>query len=354
MPTLVHGEREAEDRILRALRLAVELSIVILVIEAYGALVSRSLSLTIDAVHNIPDILAFAISWLALRATGRGASGDLTFGPHRFEVFAGLLNGALVLGTGLVFGYAAGSDLARGGSFAGPVDALWLIATAVPVLGLRAVNLAVIQRSPRRARDLNLLSVLVHLGSDVAITLALLVAGFLILYRPGVAGTDSIAALAIAAILVYESLPLFRGAWDVLTERTPPEPIGGPDRALGPRRAPGARAARSPRLGRLPDARLHDGPRPRGGDERARRNERRRPATGPHGGRIRHPARCVRARVRTRRDRSGPVGLDDRDPRGRGGVGCDPDANLGRFSVIGPRRRSPATEAKAPFLSAEH
>ncbi len=221
MPTLVHGEREAEDRILRALRLAVELSIVILVIEAYGALVSRSLSLTIDAVHNIPDILAFAISWLALRATGRGASGDLTFGPHRFEVFAGLLNGALVLGTGLVFGYAAGSDLARGGSFAGPVDALWLIATAVPVLGLRAVNLAVIQRSPRRARDLNLLSVLVHLGSDVAITLALLVAGFLILYRPGVAGTDSIAALAIAAILVYESLPLFRGAWDVLTERTP-------------------------------------------------------------------------------------------------------------------------------------
>ena len=221
MPALVHGEREAEDRILRALRLAVELSIVILVIEAYGALASRSLSLTIDAVHNIPDILAFAISWLALRATGRGTSGDLTFGPHRFEVFAGLLNGALVLGTGLVFGYAAGSDLVRGSSFAGPVDALWLIAAAVPVLGLRAVNLAVIQRSPRRARDLNLLSVLVHLGSDVAITLALLVAGFLILYRPGLAGTDSIAALAIAAILIYESLPLFRGAWDVLTERTP-------------------------------------------------------------------------------------------------------------------------------------
>lgn len=221
MPTLVHGEKEAEDRILRALGLAVELSAVILVIEAYGALASHSLSLTIDAVHNIPDILAFAISWLALRATGRGASGEMTFGAHRFEVFAGLLNGALVLGTGLVFGYVAGSDLLRGTSFAGAVDPVWILVAAAPVLGLRAVNLAVIQRSPRRARDLNLLSVLVHLGSDVAITLAVLVAGFLILLRPGLASADSFAALAIAAILVYESLPLFGGAWDVLTERTP-------------------------------------------------------------------------------------------------------------------------------------
>jgi cobalt-zinc-cadmium efflux system protein len=221
VPVQGHGEAEAEVRVLRGLRLALELSIVILAIESVGAILSRSLSVTVDAVHNLPDILAFAVSWTALRATERGATRQFTFGAHRLEVFAGLLNAALVLGTGLAFGYEATLALARGTSFAGPVDAVWILAAAVPTFGLRAVNLVVLGRVPRRARDLNLKSVLIHLASDVAITTALLVVGVLLLARPGGEAVDAWAALAIAAILIYESLPLFGGGWDVLTERVP-------------------------------------------------------------------------------------------------------------------------------------
>jgi cobalt-zinc-cadmium efflux system protein len=221
MAELVHGETEAETRVLQALRLGVGLSIVILAVEAVGALASRSLSLTIDAIHNVPDILAFTVSWLALRATGRGTSGELTFGAHRTEVFAGLLNGTLVLATGVAFGYAAVIDILRRTSFAGAIDPVWIIAAAVPVLGLRALTLVAVNRSPRQARDLNLRSVVLHLGSDLAITLALLGAGIALLADPGLSAADSVAALVIAAILVVESLPLFRGGWDVFTERTP-------------------------------------------------------------------------------------------------------------------------------------
>jgi cobalt-zinc-cadmium efflux system protein len=221
VPVQGHGEAEAETRVLRGLRLALELSIAILLIESVGAFFSRSLSVTVDAVHNVPDILAFAVSWTALRATQRGATEQLTFGAHRLEVFAGLLNATLVLGTGLVFGLEATTALAHGSSFAGPVDAVWILAVAVPTFGLRTVNLALLGRVPRRTRDLNLRSVLVHLASDVAITSALLVAGALLLVHFGGVSVDTLAALAIAAILVYESLPLFRGGWDVLAERIP-------------------------------------------------------------------------------------------------------------------------------------
>jgi cobalt-zinc-cadmium efflux system protein len=221
VPVQGHGEAEAETRVLRGLRLALELSIVILAIESVGAVLSRSLSVTVDAVHNLPDILAFAVSWTALRATERGATEQFTFGAHRLEVFASLLNAALVLGTGLVFGYEATAALVQGTSFAGPVDAVWILAAAVPTFVLRTVNLAVLGRIPRRARDLNLRSVLVHLASDVAITTTLLVVGVLLLVHVGGGGVDSWAAFAIAAILVYESLPLFGGGWDVLTERVP-------------------------------------------------------------------------------------------------------------------------------------
>jgi cobalt-zinc-cadmium efflux system protein len=221
MPELSHGEGEAERRILRGLRLAVELSAVILVIEAVGALLSHSLSLTVDAVHNLPDLLAFGVSWAALRGTRVGSSAEFTYGTHRLEVLAGMLNGLLILGTGAVFGYEAAASLTRGTTFAGAVDPLWLLAAAIPTLALRFVSLRVIGRLPGRVRDLNLRSVIVHLASDVAITAALLVAGITLLVRPAYGGVDAGAALVIAGILVYESVPLLRGGWEVLAERTP-------------------------------------------------------------------------------------------------------------------------------------
>lgn len=221
MPVLHHGEEEAEHRILRSLRLSVEFALIILLIEAAGAFLSRSLSLTVDAVHNVPDILAFAISWTALRGTKVGASSEFTYGTHRLEVFAGLLNGILVLGTGVGFGYEAVGALVHSMPFAGPIAPVWLLLAAVPTLGLRLVNLRALGRLPGRVRDLNLRSVLVHVASDVGITAVLLITGITILLRSTFGWVDSAGALVIAGILVYESIPLLRGGWEVLTEQTP-------------------------------------------------------------------------------------------------------------------------------------
>ncbi len=221
MAELEHGEYEASHPILSGLRLAVALSAVILVVESVGAYLSHSLSLTVDAVHNVPDILAFTVSWTALAGTRRGSTAEFTFGKHRLEVFAGILNGGLVLGTGAAFGFAALLSLLTRNPFAGPVDALWLLVTALPTLALRAVNLRVLGRIPGRVRDLNLASVMTHLASDIAITGALLIAGVTLLLVPSVGWVDAIGALAIAAILVVESLPLLGEGWEVLGERTP-------------------------------------------------------------------------------------------------------------------------------------
>ncbi|HEV2520071.1 MAG TPA: cation diffusion facilitator family transporter [Thermoplasmata archaeon] len=217
-----HGEGEANQTVVRGLRAAVLTSIAILVIEAFGAYLSRSLSLTIDALHNAPDILAFAVSLGAVQLAARGTDERFTFGAHRLEVFAGLLNAALVLGTGAVFGFEGIDDLVRGVSFAGAVDPVWLLAAAVPTLGLRTLNLALLGRIPGRVRDLNLSSVVTHLASDLAITSALLAAGVVLLVHPASSWVDEAGAIAIASVLIVESVPLFRSGWDVLGERAPP------------------------------------------------------------------------------------------------------------------------------------
>jgi cobalt-zinc-cadmium efflux system protein len=216
-----HGEREAEGRVLRGLRIATGLALVVLLVEAVGVYFSRSLSLTVDAVHNVPDMVAFWVSLAALGATAKGSSGRFTFGTHRFEVFAGLLNAALVLGTGAAFGFEAVLALRSGSTFAGAVEPIWLLAAAVPTLALRGLSLSILGRIPGRVRDLNLSGVVVHMASDLAITGALLVTGVTLLVRPSWGWFDDLAAIAIALILGFESLPLFREGWDVLTERTP-------------------------------------------------------------------------------------------------------------------------------------
>lgn len=221
MPTPHHGEAEAQQRVLRGFRIAVELSLVVLAIEAVGAVFSRSLSLTVDAVHNVPDIAAFAVSYTALASTRSGSSDRFTFGTHRLEVFAGVFNGTIVLAAGLFFGYEAVEALAHATLFAGPVDAVWLLVAAAPTLALRAVNLRALSPARGRATDLNLRSVVVHLASDIAITGALVLAGVVLLLAPPLEWVDPLAALGIAAILVRESVPLLREGAEVLTERTP-------------------------------------------------------------------------------------------------------------------------------------
>jgi len=217
-----HGESEAEPRVLRGIRLALLLGFVILGVEAVGAFLSHSLSLTVDAVHNLPDLFAFGVSWTALKATERGASGSYSFGTHRIEVFAGLLNGGLVLGVGAAFALEALATLHSGVPFAGAVDPLWILLAALPTLALRAASLVALERLPRRARDLNLSSVIVHVASDILITGTLLTEGLLLVVRPSYGWIDPAAAVAIGAILVYESLPLFRVGWGVLAEQVPP------------------------------------------------------------------------------------------------------------------------------------
>jgi cobalt-zinc-cadmium efflux system protein len=195
--------------------------VVVLGVEAVGALLSRSLALTIDAAHDVPDIFAFTASYLALTAIARGSSREHTFGSHRFEVFAAILNAFVILAAGLLFAYPAAVGLTNGTTPFGPIDPIWILFAAVPTLALRSISAAYLGRIPRATRDLNVRSVIVHLWTDIAITATLIVDAIILLRFPASVQVDSVSALVVAAILVVESVPIFRGAWDVLTERVP-------------------------------------------------------------------------------------------------------------------------------------
>jgi cobalt-zinc-cadmium efflux system protein len=221
MTEATHGEAEASRQVLRGLALTVALAVAALAIEAVGVFFSRSLALAVDAVHNLPDLLAFAVSYVSLAGTAAGATSTHSFGRHRAEVFAAILNGLIILVVGGVFAYTATVSLVQGTALAGPVNPVWILYAAVPVFVLRMVSVAYLERTPRPVRDLNVRSVILHLTSDLVITATLLVDAAILLVFPAATWVDPAAALVVAAILVYESIPILRDGWEVLTERVP-------------------------------------------------------------------------------------------------------------------------------------
>ena len=91
----------------RRLLLAIIANMLLTVAQVAGGVLSGSLSLVADALHNFSDASSLLIAWLA-RRIGRQPADDLrTFGYRRAEVIAALVNLVLLAIIGLYLVYEA-------------------------------------------------------------------------------------------------------------------------------------------------------------------------------------------------------------------------------------------------------
>src|SRR4051794_6111810 len=104
-----HAAGRAADR--RRLWLVVGVTATVLVVEVVGAVLSGSLALFADAGHMLTDVAAVLLALGASYVATRPANERRTFGYHRAEILAALVN-AVVL--------AGGVGLSRGARCRGP------------------------------------------------------------------------------------------------------------------------------------------------------------------------------------------------------------------------------------------
>src|SRR5574342_480195 len=74
------------------LALSLVLTFAFVLIEATAGILSNSLALLTDAVHNVTDVVALAISWYAIRLTLQPSNSRQTYGYHRAGILAALAN----------------------------------------------------------------------------------------------------------------------------------------------------------------------------------------------------------------------------------------------------------------------
>src|SRR3989475_2111770 len=197
------------------LRLALGLTLAILVIELAGGLLSHSLALLSDAGHVLTDVFALGLAWFAIEQSKRPADQRRSYGYQRVGILAALLNAVALIVIVLAIGFEAVRRLMA----PEPVQGGTVIATALAAI---AINALVILTLRGNGQNLNLRAALLHVTGDVASSAGVVVAGAVILFT-GWLYIDPLLSLAIAAFIAYSAWGIVRETVNLLMEGTPHE-----------------------------------------------------------------------------------------------------------------------------------
>jgi cobalt-zinc-cadmium efflux system protein len=207
-----HAGGRAADR--GRLRIVLGVTICVLALEVVGWLVTGSLALLADAGHLATDAAAVVLALGASYVAGKAGGPRSTFGLHRAEVLAALLNAVVLLG---VCGYLLYAGITRL-SHPESVDAGPMVLFAFVGLVANGGSMLVLARSD--TGSLNLRGAANEVFADTIGSLLAVVAGLVILIT-GFDRADAIATLVIALLVLPRSFLLLRDAAVVLLEFAP-------------------------------------------------------------------------------------------------------------------------------------
>jgi cobalt-zinc-cadmium efflux system protein len=179
-----------------------------------GGIAFDSLALLADAGHVFSDLGAIALGLVAAGLAARGGGPRRTFGLHRGEVLAALINGLALVALAVLIIVAAIGRL----SDPPAVEGGGVLVVGLLGLAGNAWATAVLARGERT--DINLEAVLRHSAADALGSAAVVVAGVALLAF-GWREADPIASLAIAGLILASSVRLVREPLDVLMESAP-------------------------------------------------------------------------------------------------------------------------------------
>ncbi len=211
-----HGHGHAAGRAVDRSRLKVVLAVTsaVIVVEVVGAWVSGSLALLADAGHMVTDAAAIALALSASYVATLPPTSRRTFGFHRAEILAALVNAVVLLG---VCSYLAVEGVRRLVHPA-PVETGPMLVFALVGLVANAGSLSLLVR--RKDTSLNMRGAYLEVLGDL-LGSALVVVAAIVIATTGFTRADPITSLLIAVLILPRSFGLLREAVNVLLETTP-------------------------------------------------------------------------------------------------------------------------------------
>jgi cobalt-zinc-cadmium efflux system protein len=198
------------------LKWALLFTALILLVELIGGIISNSLALIGDAAHMFSDMAALGLSWLALTWAHRPSPNDKTYGYHRAEILAALINGILLFTMAGMIAMSAWERL----DAPREIDSVMVMIVAAIGLVTNGIVIFILKDSHHHSHDLNVKSAFYHVIGDTISSAGVIVGGAVIWYT-GWYYIDSLIALAIACLLVWGAKNILSDSVHILMEGAP-------------------------------------------------------------------------------------------------------------------------------------
>jgi cobalt-zinc-cadmium efflux system protein len=210
-----HGHHDhAHGASMRALRVALVLTAVLLVGEVVGGYLSNSLALLADAGHMFTDVGALALSLFVAWFSRQPAAAEKTYGYLRWEILAALINGATLLGISALILWEAAAR------FRAPEPVGGTLMLGVAVLGLAVNVVAAWVLHGGAGHSLNHRGAYLHVLGDLLASVGT-VGAALVIRTTGWLPIDPIASVLTTLLVVRSAWRLVRESVDVLLEAAP-------------------------------------------------------------------------------------------------------------------------------------
>lgn len=206
-----HSHRDLKGR---NLIISIFLNIVITVSQVIGGIISGSLSLLSDALHNFSDVLSLIISYIATVLSKKEASANKTFGYKRAEIIAAFVNAATLIVVAIILIKEA---IER---YLAPQEVESNLVIWLSLVGILANGFSVLLLKKDSKSNMNMKSAYLHLLTDMLASVAVLIGGLLMKFYQ-MFWVDPTLTLAIALYLIYMGWDLLRDSTRVLMLFTP-------------------------------------------------------------------------------------------------------------------------------------
>jgi cobalt-zinc-cadmium efflux system protein len=207
-------EKHLDKSIAGRFQYAIVLTSLTLVAEVIGGIWTNSLALLSDAAHVFLDVFALLLSLAAIKLASYPASDTRTFGLHRTEVFASFINGSTVFLMALGIFYESWHRLLT----PEPIKSIPMFIIAA--IGLAMNLLAASALHQHSHDDLNVHSAFLHVISDAATSVGVIVAG-VVIYFTGWFILDPIVSVLIGCVIFWGAWRVLRESVHILLEGTP-------------------------------------------------------------------------------------------------------------------------------------
>lgn len=197
-----HHHHHAPADFGRAFLIGIVLNTGFVLVEAAAGLIYGSMALIADAGHNLSDVLALALAWIASIAARRPPSGRFTYGYKSSTILAALANALLLA---VAIGAILFETLHR---IMNPVEPEGMAMALVAGIGI-AINALTAMMFMKGQEDLNIRGAYLHMAADALVSLGVVVAGIAILLT-GLVWIDAAVSLAIVAVVAWGTWGLAR------------------------------------------------------------------------------------------------------------------------------------------------